>query len=70
LDCLIWGLSCRAGAQDFRRAPLFGIAFSLVYVLGGLILYAIFLASGQSWWFIPIAVGISAIGPICRNRAI
>ncbi|WP_296477072.1 DUF2189 domain-containing protein [Roseinatronobacter sp.] len=53
----------RAGLRDFMRAPLFGIAFSLVYVLGGLIIYAIFLAAGQSWWFIPIAVGFPLLAP-------
>jgi uncharacterized membrane protein len=57
----------KAGAHDFRRAPLFGIAFSLVYVLGGLILYAIFLASGQSWWFIPIAVGFPLLAPFAAT---
>jgi len=33
------------GWRDFRRAPLYGIVFSAVYVLGGLIMFAIFAAS-------------------------
>ncbi len=57
----------KAGMQDFLRAPLFGVAFSLVYVIGGLILYAIFLASGQSWWFIPIAVGFPLLAPFAAT---
>ncbi|MFN7003638.1 MAG: DUF2189 domain-containing protein [Roseinatronobacter sp.] len=57
----------RAGLRDFMRAPVFGIAFSLVYVLGGLVLYAVFLASGQSWWFIPIAVGFPLLAPFAAT---
>ncbi len=57
----------KAGFRDFLRAPVFGIAFSLVYVLGGLILYAIFLASGQSWWFIPVAVGFPLLAPFAAT---
>jgi len=57
----------RAGLSDFRRAPLFGLAFSAVYVLGGLVLYAVFVASGQSWWFIPIAVGFPLLAPFAAT---
>ena len=56
-----------AGLHDFRRAPLYGIVFSLVYVLGGLVLYAVFLASGQSWWFIPIALGFPLLAPFAAT---
>jgi uncharacterized membrane protein len=52
-----------AGWRDFRAAPVYGLGFSLFYVLGGMILYAVFLASGQSWWFIPIAVGFPLLAP-------
>lgn len=61
------GRILRAGWRDFTRAPLYGIAFSLVYVLGGLVLYAVFLASGQSWWFIPIAVGFPLLAPFAAT---
>jgi len=57
----------KAGLNDFKRAPLFGLAFSLVYVLGGMVLYAVFLASGQSWWFIPIAVGFPLLAPFAAT---
>lgn len=56
-----------AGWADFRRAPMFGLAFSTVYVLGGLVLYAVFLASGQSWWFIPVAVGFPLLAPFAAT---
>lgn len=59
--------SLRAGWSDFKQAPMFGLAFSLVYVLGGLVLYAIFLASGQSWWFIPVAVGFPLLAPFAAT---
>ena len=52
-----------AGWADFRAAPVYGLGFSLVYVLGGMVLYAVFLAAGQSWWFIPIAVGFPLLAP-------
>ena len=34
-----------AGWRDFARAPLYGVLFSAVYVLGGVIMYAIFSAA-------------------------
>ena len=56
-----------AGWADFRRAPIYGLGFSLVYVLGGMILYAVFAASGQSWWFIPVAVGFPLLAPFAAT---
>lgn len=57
----------RAGLADFKRAPFFGLAFSAVYVVGGMVLYAVFVASGQSWWFIPIAVGFPLLAPFAAT---
>ncbi|MBN2761201.1 MAG: DUF2189 domain-containing protein [Rhodobacteraceae bacterium] len=57
----------RAGLADFKRAPIYGLAFSAVYVVGGIILYAVFLASGQSWWFIPVAVGFPLLAPFAAT---
>ncbi|MCC5971992.1 MAG: DUF2189 domain-containing protein [Pararhodobacter sp.] len=51
------------GWRDFTRAPQYGVLFSAFYVLGGLILYAIFAASAAEWWFIPIAVGFPILAP-------
>lgn len=57
----------RLGLQDFRAAPAYGLAFSLVYVIGGLVLYAVFLAAGQKWWFIPVAVGFPLLAPFAAT---
>lgn len=57
----------RLGWRDFTRAPVFGILFSAVYVIGGLILYAIFAASAAQWWFIPIAVGFPILAPFAAT---
>ena len=57
----------RAGLDDFRAAPFFGIAFSLVYVLGGLALLAGFLLIGQSWLFIPVALGFPLLAPFAAT---
>lgn len=52
-----------AGWRDFKRAPMFGLFFAGVYVLGGwLILYAL-TATGQIWWTLPAAAGFPILGP-------
>jgi uncharacterized membrane protein len=53
----------KAGWQDLARAPLYGLAFSLVYVLGGWALLATFAAGGQVWWMIPASAGFPILGP-------
>jgi uncharacterized membrane protein len=55
--------SLSAGMADFRRAPAFGILFSAVYVLGGLVLYMVLTAAGQSWWLVPLALGFPLLAP-------
>ena len=55
------------GWRDFTRAPIYGLAFSAVYVLGGLILFAIFTAAAAEWWFIPIAVGFPLLAPFAAT---
>jgi len=61
IDCL------RLGLRDFTRAPLYGIVFSAVYVLGGMVMYAIFAASAAEYWFIPIAVGFPILAPFAAT---
>lgn len=67
-EVLILGLddlraALRAGWQDFRTAPQFGLFFAAVYVAGGwLILYAL-TATGQIWWTLPAAAGFPILGP-------
>ncbi|WP_323036718.1 DUF2189 domain-containing protein [Pararhodobacter sp.] len=60
-DCL------RLGLHDFKRAPLYGILFSAFYVLGGMVMYAIFAASAAEYWFIPIAVGFPILAPFAAT---
>ena len=51
------------GWQDFRRAPLAGMGFALIYVLcGWLITYAV-TSAGQIWWTLPAAAGFPILGP-------
>lgn len=57
----------RAGLADFLRAPFYGVIFSAIYVIGGMILYAIFAASAAEWWFIPIAVGFPILAPFAAT---
>lgn len=52
-----------AGWGDFRRAPLFGLAISLVLVAGGWLLLWAVAARGQLWWILPAGAGFPLIGP-------
>ncbi|WP_068297005.1 DUF2189 domain-containing protein [Pararhodobacter sp. CCB-MM2] len=60
-------MALASGWHDFRRAPLYGLLFSAVYVLGGLIMYAIFAAAAAEYWFIPIAVGFPILAPFAAT---
>jgi len=51
------------GARDFLRDPFFGLFFSLVYMLGGWVLYWVYSAAGQEWWLAPVAVGFPLFAP-------
>jgi uncharacterized membrane protein len=55
------------GLRDFLRAPLYGVLFSAVYVIGGLIMLAIATASAAQYWFIPIAVGFPILAPFAAT---
>jgi len=52
-----------AGWRDFTRAPGFGLVFSAVYVLGGIVLYLTLLRPGNLVWAVPVMVGFPLIGP-------
>ena len=52
-----------AGWRDFRRAPAFGLLFTASYVLGGMVIAAVALASGREWWLIPFVLGFPLIAP-------
>jgi uncharacterized membrane protein len=53
----------RAGWQDFRRAPLYGLFFAGVYVLGGWLIVWAVSAKGQLWWTLPASAGFPILGP-------
>lgn len=55
--------SLAAGWRDFRRAPVFGLAFAAFYVAGGLALYLFLAVTGQIWWALPITLGFPLLGP-------
>ncbi len=55
--------SLRAGGRDFRRAPLFGLFFSTVYVAGGWLLWWALTTAGQVWWTSPVTLGFPLLGP-------
>lgn len=51
------------GWQDFRRAPLYGLAFAAVYVLGGWLIWWATTTKGQIWWTLPASAGFPILGP-------
>lgn len=53
----------RLGWRDFRRAPLYGMGFALVYVLGGWLIAGALSLKGQLWWTIPASAGFPILGP-------
>ena len=55
--------SLALGWQDVRRAPLLGLAFSAVYVLGGWLILWAMTAKGQVWWTLPASAGFPILGP-------
>lgn len=52
-----------AGFRDFLRAPVFGLFFSVFYVLGGILIYLQLDVIDQSYWIIPVALGFPLLGP-------
>lgn len=55
--------SLALGWRDFQRAPLLGLAFSAVYVLGGWLIVWAMTAKGQVWWTLPASAGFPILGP-------
>lgn len=52
-----------AGWRDFRRAPMMGLFFAFVFVIGGWALYLFFFVTGQIWLALPITVGFPLLAP-------
>lgn len=57
------GEALRRAVADMKRAPTFGIVFSAVYVILGLIIFGVAYKTGQSYWLIFAAVGFPLVGP-------
>jgi uncharacterized membrane protein len=55
--------SLALGWKDFTRAPLLGLIFSAVYVLGGWLIVWAMTAQGQVWWTLPASAGFPILGP-------
>lgn len=53
----------RAGWNDFRRAPAFGLFFSAIYAIGGIVLWLVLAAKGQEWWLVPFFLGFPLLAP-------
>ena len=53
--------SLRAGVQDFRRAPQFGLFFSAVYVVGGFLM--LWVGAGHVTWTLATSLGFPLIAP-------
>ncbi|CCD94519.1 conserved membrane hypothetical protein [Bradyrhizobium sp. ORS 375] len=51
------------GLRDFQAAPLFGLAFGLIYVLGGVSIVLCVTAFGMVYLAYPLAAGFALIGP-------
>ena len=49
--------------RDFRTAPMLGLFFAGVYVLGGWLIYFSLTAKGQLWWSLPASAGFPILGP-------
>ena len=60
-DTVYWAL--KAGWQDFRRAPLYGLAFSGIYVLGGYIILALIFWLNLNYFAYPLLTGFALIAP-------
>jgi uncharacterized membrane protein len=55
--------SLALGWRDLRRAPVYGLAFALVYVLGGWLILWASTTEGQIWWTLPAGAGFPILGP-------
>ncbi len=53
--------SLKAGVQDFKRAPQFGLFFSAVYVIGGFVM--LWVGAGHVSWTLATSLGFPLLAP-------
>ncbi|MEO1687878.1 MAG: DUF2189 domain-containing protein [Pseudomonadota bacterium] len=53
----------RAGIEDFKRAPAFGLFFGGVYALGGWLMYLLVASYDAPWLILPLGLAFPLIGP-------
>ncbi len=68
----------KSGWSDFMAYPLFGLFFGGVYVLGGMLIWWVTRATGETYWVVILGFGFPLIGPFlavglyeisrCRER--
>ena len=68
----------KLGWSDFMAYPLFGLFFGGVYMLGGLLIWWVTRATGETYWVVILGFGFPLIGPFlavglyeisrCRER--
>jgi len=51
------------GLRDFRRAPLYGLAFAAIFVIGGILIWVELMIEGREFWVIPMALGFPILAP-------
>ena len=56
-DCL------KKGWSDYKRAPIIGFFFSVLYIIGGYIIISALALSGEIWWAMPFTVGFPLLAP-------
>jgi uncharacterized membrane protein len=57
-------LTClKAGVNDFRRAPSFGLIFGGLFSIIGIVIFLQLFVWESSYWVLPIAVGFPLLGP-------
>lgn len=61
------GVVLAAGWRDFLRAPLYGLFFSAVYVMGGVVIWQVYTAAGAEWWLMPVFVGFPLLAPFAAT---
>ncbi len=51
------------GIHDFRRAPVYGLFFAALFVIGGILIWAELMIEGREFWVIPMALGFPILAP-------